>query len=181
MILQIRTAIAIGTGIAIGTVIGMGVSEDTKIEIVNKFKKRLIYALTGEEWKPKKYNPAKDPYRTSYSTYGGRYKTKTPEKKENNIYDDNCRFIESLLTLNDEIQENDIKNGLEALLNEYGYFSIEDIALARGKPIIDHFWGKYGWTNSMITDEIVVISSIDKKEYVIVLPDPKYLKDKMKI
>ena len=175
--MQIKTAIAIGTGVVIGTFIGMGVDEDKKIRIINQFKKKLIYAMTGEEWKPKMYVPSKDPHRRT--TYSDIYKTKNPENKESNVDDDGYRFIENLLTFDDEIQANDIKNGLKELLNEYGYFTVTDVALSRGKDI-DFRWKDYGWTNTMIQDGIIMILSIDKK-YVIVLPNPKLLKDKVKI
>lgn len=67
--MQIRTGLTLAAGIGIGIFVGMGVSEDTKERLANVVKRRLVIALTGEDWQPKNPMKPKEPtdYKVKYS------------------------------------------------------------------------------------------------------------------
>lgn len=143
--MQIRTAINIGIGVAAGVIIGMGVSEDTKSEIISRFKKRLIDALGGEV---KKYDKPKPTTYNSY--YNSQHKKKTDET------DKHYRSIESLGADNVlifETYDDAVKCFREicASVSLHKTISVYGVAILRDMNIdYDYGWHKYGWDESEI-------------------------------
>lgn len=165
--MQIKTAFAIGTGITVGVLIGMRVSDDTKCKIFGKIRKKLIYALGGEE--KKNYTTFRNPtYHTTYKNYASVSKEKDQGKKRVDIPDQEL------------LKFDDYKSAVECLaMMKYrtansGVVSVHDLARFRGKSL-DYTWDAYGWRECDLID--IDVPSMVEEKYVLNLPRPTYLKE----
>ena len=141
--MQIKTGFAIGTGMVIGLFWGMNVSEETKTRIMNGFKKKLIFALTGEEWNPKTPNEHTT-YTTKYSDYFR--KSYDDEKKRKML-----KFVNEIMTFDTELDANEVLSKMKLLVKAYGYISINDVAIMRKMNVnLNCLYDSYGWTKNTI-------------------------------
>ena len=136
--MQIKTAFAIGSGILIGIFGGMCIDEDRKIKAINCIKKKIIYALTADEWEPK-VKQAKPRY-TSYANYN-----KTCDKPDQSCESE--EVVASLLKFNTLDEANEVLK----IMKEYDYptLSVHDAATMRGKNV-SYAWDTCGWTKAQI-------------------------------
>jgi hypothetical protein len=169
--MQIKTAIAIGSGVVIGTMIGMCVDEDKKIKLIDRLKKKLIYAMTGEEWKPKKC----DPYKPSYTSYNGLYKEKVQKKKKDDEFTASL-LLNYLLTFETYELASDFLLECKKYLDTYNHISVHDLAMMANKHV-NYTWDAYGWTKKRFLD-YVSIKEVDGGMYRLLLSDPILLESK---
>lgn len=146
--MQIKTAVAIGTGFAIGVIFGMNVSDNEKEKFARFIKKKLIFALTGEKWEPKKktvnYN------RNYYKTY----KELKKEKEYKPIISE-----KELLACESEIDAELLLTDLTGYVETYGTVSVVDLAFMQGKTV-DFTWNRYYWTKDDILNGYVKGSKV---------------------
>ena len=167
--MQLKTYLSIGTGIAIGAIFGMGVSEKTKSQVLTKVKKKIIEALTGEKWEPKRYEP---PKRTTYASY---YSRKDNENRESEYSNERDQIIQKLLEFDNENEAKDILEQMKQFADSYKVMSVCDLANMRGKHI-DNTWDVYGWEQEAIKNAIASFKpSPVRSVWHIVLPDAKLL------
>lgn len=160
--MQIRTALAIGSGIAIGVIFGMGVSEDTKCKVLGKVRKKLIYALGGEE--KKNYTTFRNPtYHTTYASYA---KNAKKEPKKVDIPDQDLLKFDSY----DEAEE--CVGSIENIIENFKCFTVTDLARQRNRTL-DYTWDAYGWEIEDLKGRID-INKINGK-FILDLPRPKLL------
>lgn len=164
--MQLKTYLSIGTGIAVGVIFGMGVSEKTKSQVLTKVKKKIVEALTGEKWEPKRYAP---PKRTTYASY---YNRKDDENQESN-YSDSCDQIQKLLEFDSEDEAKDILERMKQFVNSYKVMTVCDLANMRGKHI-DYTWDVYGWEREDLKHAMASFK-LNRSVWHIVLPDAKML------
>lgn len=135
--MQIKTALAIGAGVTIGVIFGMGVSEDTKCRLFGKIRKKLIYALGGEE--KKTYAAFKGPkHYTTYADYNKKYNEKEQAKRRVDIPDRKLLEFESRDSANRCLGE------IEEHIKTFGYLSVHELACMR-EIALDYTWDSYGW------------------------------------
>lgn len=167
--MQIRTAFAIGTGIVIGTFAGMCVSEDRKCKMFAKIRKKLIYALGGEE---KKYE--KSPNFVSYSSkYKPVHKANpNKDKKEFNHFNDD--YFHFLICDNPD-DANALWNRINECIDSKGSMSVIDLALMRN-GCCDYTWDKWGWRKEDLPKKFDIHNLFNGK-WVLDIGTPVYLKD----
>lgn len=152
--MQIRTGIVLGLGIGIGTVIGMGINEDTKIKLANEVKKKIIFALTGEEWKPKK--PLENV--ANKAKYHKFYEEKRKEL-----------FSENLLKFDDINSADTTLDMMKDIAEIYGVISVHELAGLRTMSV-GYEWDKYGWSeedlkNAYVRKVIDLAPELEVKDY----------------
>ena len=162
---QIRTALAIGSGIVIGVILGMGVSEDTKCKILGKIRKKLIYALGGED--KKNYTAFRNP--TYHGTYASYVKNAKKEPKKIDIPDQDLLKFDSY----DEAEE--CVNAIEIQIMRFKCFTVIDLAHYRNRAL-DYAWDAYGWEMEDLKGRIDITKISGK--FILDLPRPKLLLDK---
>ena len=157
--MQIRTALAIGSGIAIGVIFGIGISEDTKCRILGKVRKKLIYALGGEE--KKNYTTFRNPtYHKMYASYAKK------EPKKVDIPDQDLLKFDSY----DEAEK--CVGTIESEIKNFKCFTVIDLAHCRNRAL-DYTWDAYGWEMEDLKGRID-INKINGK-FILDLPRPKLL------
>lgn len=167
--MQLKTYLSIGTGIAVGVIFGMGVSEKTKSQMLTKVKKKIVEALTGEKWEPKRYEP---PKRTTYASY---YCNKKDNENQESKYSSSCDLIQKLLEFDSEDEAKDILEQMKQFVDSYKVMTVCDLANMRGKHI-DYTWDVYGWEQEAIKNAIASFKlGPAHSVWHIVLPDAKML------
>lgn len=148
--MQLKTYLSIGTGIAVGVIFGMGVSEKTKSQVLTKVKKKIVEALTGEKWEPKRYAP---PKRTTYASYYA--KPKVEIKKD--ILNSDDSTIKTILLFETQQEAKDTILRMDEYFTHSVvlFLSVHDLAWMRGRPI-DYTWDNYGWTKEEVDEARVV-------------------------
>ena len=144
--MQLKTYLSIGTGIAVGVIFGMGVSEKTKTQVLTKVKKKIVEALTGEKWEPKRYEP---PKRTTYASYCA--KPKVEIKKD--ILDSDDSSIKTMLLFETQQEAKNTILKMDEYLNKAhrDVLSVTDLAWIRGRTV-DYTWDNYGWTKEEVDE-----------------------------
>ena len=175
--MQIKTGVTLGLGICVGAIIGMCVNEDTKIEMITAIKKKLIFAMTGEEWHPKK----KKIKPVTYSGIYNRYTTYKSKAKEEMPTD----WRRVLYFETDEAAREFI-NKLKNWTAHYGFISVYDMCSELRKDIdvaVEYSMCKYGYLQSDAEIAAVALSNLDPdnpNKYKIIIDNDcvRYLPDK---
>lgn len=152
--MTIKTGLVLGIGIGIGTIIGMNVSEDSKTEIINKVKAKIIFSLTGEEWEPKKptiKSEAKPIHnKVGYTTSYNKVYTTYKERSE----------WEKILEFDSNKEAEEYYNKFKNLAEEQGYITVYEAAFIRDTPV-DYTWSSYGWKlNDLLVDGYISCNKI---------------------
>lgn len=148
--MQLKTYLSIGTGIAVGAILGMSVTENTKYRTITRIKKKIVEALTGEKWEPKRYEP---PKRTTYTSYCAKPKVET--KKD--ILDSDDPSIKTMLLFETQQEAKDTILRMDEYFhkNRSVAISVHDLAWMRGRTV-DYTLDNYGWTKEEVDEAHVV-------------------------
>ncbi len=163
--MHIKTAVTLGTGAAVGFLFGMFVTESTKEEIASKLKKKLYFALMGEEMPEKKPGPVK--YEPGY--YSKFY-------CKNAKYKDPSQMVTNVIYCRDVKEAEETRKKILKYCKTYGKMSVLDLNLMLGKPC-DYKWDSYGWTIDELFDKDLGcnISGFERPIICLRLPDYKLL------
>ena len=126
--MTIKTAVALATGAAVGFLFGMGVEDKTKEKIVSCVKRKIYYALIGEEMPKKKPN-----YRpTTYASYC---------RKPKPVDEESWRTI---MTFGSHEEAEKYLKKIRKFVERENKISIYDAGINRGM-YLDYSWDRYGW------------------------------------
>ena len=142
--MTIKSGLLLGLGIGIGTIVGMGIGEDEKFKLINKAKRKIIFALTGEEWKPKK--PPIGPRYCNYS---------------------NIKEWERPLMFNNQDDAINFLKEIRKYVENYRSISVHTLYMMR-KMVIDYTWDAYGWRKEDIDKADIIDGKICLPEPIII-------------
>lgn len=142
--MRVTTALTLATGVAVGFIFGLTVDADTKERIASAARRKIFYALTGEEMPVKNRNP-KPKVKVNYQAYSSKQQGTSPIRDWRELnsklifdnYDGAAQFIKEMLDL----------------ANNHKYVTCSDAAIANNIKI-DYRFGvdDYGWDAEDIGD-----------------------------
>lgn len=172
--MRVTTAVTLATGAAVGFLFGLTVDADTKERIASAARRKIFYALTGEEMPIRNRNP-KPTSKVGYQSFSDKQQRTEPIRdwREFNIklifddYDGAAEFVQEMLDL----------------AYNYKCVTCSDAAIAHNLKINYPFGSNYGWEAEDIRDwEICEIKRNSILlghrigQYIVNVNEPKLLK-----
>lgn len=162
--MRVMTAVTLATGAAVGFLFGLGVDEETKERIASKVRRKIFYALTGEEMPVKNYK-----HKTANCVH--HYSDGDIPKP-----DFNWIKLKEHLTFDSRKKASDFVEDMIGIASNYKFVAVTDICQYFG-IYNDYMWSRYGWEQEEV-DQWQIRERIDpsgKKKYTVTVSEPKYI------
>ncbi len=165
--MQIKTGLTLAAGIGIGMLVGMSTSIDTRDKCIQGIKRKIVFALTGEEWPVKKHK--------NDIEYNSKHSNKSSYKV---VIKDWITIVNEILRYDDEDKANSFINKVIEYAEKSGIteISVSDLVRLCGK-LCDYSWDKYGWTLDEFRNGAYTMRFEDYKEkpYVVLIGKPYHV------
>lgn len=175
--MTIKTAVTLGTGAAVGFLFGLMTEQQAKERIVRQIRRKIFYALTGEEMPKKRNNGPVPKYRpVTYSQFYSRPVKKesvSDSEKQKDWFDMRAKLL--CFETRDEAHE--FYDELMKFVKDYGFLSVSDLCNKR-EVCCEYVWNKYGWQEEDIRGISIIgpysgTEKPEKKYYILDMPGPK--------
>lgn len=160
--MRVTTAVTLATGAAVGFLFGLTVDADTKERIASKVRRKIFYALTGEEMPVKNYKHK--------TPDGVRYYSDIPKPE----FD--WTKLKEHLKFDSHEKASDFVEDMIGIASNYKFVAVTDICQYFG-IYNDYRWSHYGWEQNEV-DQWQIRERIDpsgKKKYIVMVSEPKYI------